>query len=505
MATQITRYNLSVKIETNDSRLIRHLETFLDRYYTVTQRGFGPNGQDSKRVYVSKLKNFNIWFMHNLQFAHFYHYLKDMNEKIDASFIDEREYKVAEEDYKVREGLTLHDDQVPVYDFIMVDPTKSKLVPLVTGSGKTVISLIALGHLKKRIGVIILSQFTDKWASDIIESHEAKGEDIMLVAGSKALNQVIEGAKTGEYNAKYYIFSSRTIQDYISLYEEDPDLCVDMYGCAPIDLFPTLGLGALLIDETHMAFHAIYKTVVHTNVVFQLGLSATLLTEDPVVARAHKVIYPTSATYGDQMLKKYMDIYAIQYTIPEHSIRKIKTKMYGSNSYSHTAFENSILKDKRLLQDYMSIVVRTIEDYYVPDYKPKDKLIIFVARIAMADYFVKILTDLYPEKNVVRYCEDDSYDEMLKGDFIVTTVLSAGTGLDIPNLRVGIQTVCISSPVSNIQSAGRLRKLKDRDVKFCYLYCGNIPKHRQYHMKRKEIFRDRAAHYVDRRSAVNFK
>lgn len=505
MATQITRYNLSVKIETNDSRLIRQLEVFLEKYYTITQRGFGQNGQESKKVFVSKLTNYNVWFLHNLQFAHFYHYLKDRNEKIEATFIDERNYRVAMEDYKIKEGRKLKDEQVPIYDFVMNDPTKSKLIPVTMGVGKTTISLICLGNLKKRIGIIILSQFMEKWASDILENHEAAGTDIMLVSGSKAMSSVIDGGKTGEFNAKYYIFSSRTIQDYISLYEEDPDLCVEMYGCAPIDLFPTLNLGVLLIDETHMSFHAIYKAIVHTNVTFQLGLSGTLMSEDSVVARAHKVVYPTSATYGDKMIKKYMDIYAISYTIPEHCIRKIKTKMYGSNSYSHTAFENSILKDKRLLQDYMAIVVRAIEDYYTEYYQPKDKLIIFVARIPMADYFVKILTDLYPEKNVVRYCEDDSYEDMLKGDFIVTTVLSAGTGLDIPNLRVGIQTVSISSPVSNLQSAGRLRKLPDRDVKFCYLYCGNINKQRAYHMKRKEIFKEHAANYVDRRSPINFK
>ena len=75
--------------------------------------------------------------------------------------------------------------------------------------------------------------------------------------------------------------------------------------------------------------------------------------------------------------------------------------------------------------------------------------------------------------------------------------------MDIPNLRVVIQTVSVSSIQANIQNFGRLRKLKDRDTKYCYLYCNNIPKQKDYHMRRVELFRDRAASIVYRQSRCN--
>ena len=113
------------------------------------------------------------------------------------------------------------------------------------------------------------------------------------------------------------------------------------------------------------------------------------------------------------------------------------------------------------------------------------------------------MKSFYPDFKIRRYCEEDSYEDMLGGDIIVSTVLSAGTGLDIPHLRVCIQTVCISSQVSNIQSLGRLRKLSDRDVKFCYLYANNIGKHKDYHMKRVELFKPRVANIAYRQSSAS--
>ena len=91
---------------------------------------------------------------------------------------------------------------------------------------------------------------------------------------------------------------------------------------------------------------------------------------------------------------------------------------------------------------------------------------------------------------------------MLTGDIIVTTPGSLGTGIDVPNLRVGIQTVNISATAMNLQNLGRLRKLPDRDVKFCYLYAENIPKQKEYHRRRVDMFTDRARNFVYRRSRV---
>lgn len=502
--TKITAFNLSVKLETNDPRVVSELNLFLDRYYTIQQKGFGKQ-EDTVRVYVSKIKDYNCWFLANSQFSHFFHYLKDKGINLTVHETEDlRQYNDVTANFEVKEGWVLRDEQEPVYEFLIKNPVKSKMIPLVTGSGKTAVSLIAIGTLNKRLGIVIQPTYLEKWVSDVTTIHEATTEDVISIQGSKALRNIIALAKEGNLNHNYIIFSSRTLQDYISMYEETPEDCVEMYGCSPIELFPLLGIGIMLIDETHQQFHLIYKITLHTNVKYQIGLSATLMTEDSVVARAHKIIYPSSCVYEDNLLKRYMDMYPIAYTIPPHVMRHIRTTNYNSNVYSHIAFEKSILKRPHLLRDYFKIIANVIDEYYVEDYMSDDKAIIFVSTVKMATKLTNYLAERYPDKKALRYCEDDDYDEMLTGEIIVSTVISAGTGIDIPHLRVALQTVSISSPVSNIQSAGRLRYLKDRDVKFCYIYCNDIPKHRIYHNKKVELFSGRAANISYRKSRYGF-
>lgn len=366
----------------------------------------------------------------------------------------------------------------------------------------TVLALYTIGELKDRLGIVVLPQFLEKWISDITEIHDSKGTDTMLIQGSKSLAGIVSMAKEGKLPNKYFLFSSRTMQDYVSMYEQTPDLCVEMYGVAPIELFPLLGIGILLIDETHMAFHAIYKIIIHTNVKYQIGLSGTLISEDAVVSRAHRVVYPKSVTYHDNMQKRYMDIYAIAFGISPGLIqsKRIKTTNYGATFYSHIAFEKSILKEKRFLSDYYRIINGVIQDYYIPDYDERDSMIIYVATIKMADTILALLKSDYPEKNIVRYCESDDYDTMIGAEIVVTTPQSLSTGIDKPNLRVVIQTVSISSEVTNVQSAGRLRDLKDRDTKFCYIYSDNLPKQKEYHKKREQMFTHRSKTFSLRRS-----
>lgn len=506
MSVKLLKFNLSVCLEVKDPRLTRMVSDFLDKFYTSKQQGFGANQDTDDKMFASRVKNSGIFFLHNRQFAHLYHYLKDQGVTLVASEVEDyRDYIVKKTKYKVREGWKLREGQVPVSEFLLDDPSGSKLVPLATGSGKTATALITLGVLKKRFAIIILPFLMDKWVQDIVEIHDANTEDVLLVQGFKALATLIDMAKEGDVDCEYFLISNRTMQDFIKAYETDPDSCIEMYGCSPIELFPLLGIGVLLIDEVHMSFHSVFKTLIHTNVEFQIGLSATLISEDPLVTRIHNVVYKKENVYGDRMIQKYADVYPITYNIQEDKMRFIKTANYGSKNYSHIAYEQSIMKNHSLLQSYFKLIESVAEDYFNQFYMENDKLIIFVSTIKFATILTERMEQFFPKLLVSRYCEKDLYEDMIKADVIVTTVLSAGTGLDIPNLRVGIQTVCISSTVMNIQSLGRLRKLKDRDVKFCYLYTNNIPKQYQYHRKRMEIFADRVATITQRRSRVDLR
>jgi len=501
--TTLTIYNLSVRIETNDFTLLDHIRNFLRKFYTIYQKGFGNKQTVDVKVFASKIHNRGIYYLHINQFTHLYNYLKELNyELVVDKRIDKRDYIVHNASFEVRPKWKPREHQKPAIEFLLTNPEKSKMISLRTGEGKTFISMYSIGKLKKKLALIILPTFIDKWISDIVNIHDSKLDDILVIRGSKALKALITLIKEDNIPSDYFIFSNRTLQEYIKEYEKDPEYVVEAYGLAPEDLFSALGIGIILIDETHMQFHSIFKVLLYCNVKYQIGLSATLLSEDPVVKRVHRIVYPDKNMFKGKKIERYTDIYPISYSIQERSIRQIRTTNYGNKNYSHIAFEQSILKNNYLLSKYIDLILNVLEDYYLEDYIKEDKLLIFVSTIKLAGLLVDRIRNKYSKFKTNRYCEEDSYENILEADITVSTVISAGTALDIPNLRVCIQTVCISSPVSNIQSLGRLRKLKDRDVKFCYLYAENIPKQKQYHYKRLELFKPLAKHIVHRKSKV---
>lgn len=491
----VTVYNLSVCLQTNEQKLIDHIEKFLSSYYTIKGQAYGTTQGTPDKQFVSKLGVKGVYFLHINQFRHLLHYLGSFNYDLSNAVRDnQKDYSVTTEDYKVREGWNLREDQVPVCNFITDVPKGSKMISMQTGKGKTFVALNALAKVNMRLAIVILPTYVDKWVMDITTIHEAQSTDVMVIQGSKALKALVHMAKNKELTAKYFIFSSRTMQDYITAYETDMETCLELYGVHPIELFPLLGVGSLLVDETHQHFHAIYKILIHTNVKLQVGLSATLISDDSVVSYVHKVVYPPETIYDSGELDKYTDVYALAYCVPVDHIRNVKTTNYGSKNYSHTAFEVSITKNPNILRFYTSLIDNTLRDFYIDKYEDKDKALIFVATVKLATILAERYTKMYPDKIVRRYCESDPFTNITEGEIIVTTVISAGTAIDIPDLRVVVQTVSISSSVSNIQTLGRLRKLKDnKDTRFCYLYAENLPKQRQYHHRRLELFHGRVS------------
>ena len=99
MSNRLTVYNLSVTFETNDFTLQGHIETFLARFYTVKLRPINGQGETTTRLYAGKIKNYAAWQFHSNQFAHFYHYLKEIGYvlKIDEK-VDMRDYITANTD-----------------------------------------------------------------------------------------------------------------------------------------------------------------------------------------------------------------------------------------------------------------------------------------------------------------------------------------------------------------------------------------------------------------------
>jgi len=507
----ITIFNNTVMIEPSHSLVAQSLASYIKFNCTVFERGFGNNNNKNTPKQESKVfvgTSSGAYFLHHGQYKEWLQlqknpYIIELIKKDEK--IDLREYQPLERSYKLREGWVPREEQVEAIEFIDFNNNVS-FIPIQTGKGKTFIALASLEKTKYLTALVIIPNLIDKWVEDVTKTLEIEPEEILVVKGLRSIAGLIEMAKTNLMDSyKFIIFSNRTLQEYITLYEKQPYLYRESFDVDPYELFSTIGIGNLICDESHMHFHALFKIVLYSNVKNIIGLSATLLSDNRLIRKLHDIVFPRSRRYDKLAYDKYIEVYPLSYGISREALKRIRTTEFGSNNYSHIAFEKSIMKNPRLKNQYFEVIRDAIDHYYVDGYMEKDTCLVFVSSVAMATDLTKYLQHVYPEYTVNRFCEDDDYDNLMTGDIKVTTPMSGSTGHTVPNLRTAILTVSINSSVSNIQILGRLRKLPDRNVKFVYLYSRNIPKQVEYHRKKKEIFYDKTASIKDMQSNVGIE
>lgn len=457
----------------------------------------------AKHFYFSKVPDDSEYRFHIGQLAHFL----DMLEK---NYIEQYMFETVHHDIKepikintqLKPHIELRDYQVAARDFIVeTDSTDhhTRLIGLRTGSGKGIVSMAGITKLGYRTGVVVLPTYIEKWCDELIKETTVKPKQLMTIQGGDQLKSVIQMAKDGVLISEFIIFSLITLRMYHTAYEKNPPLCIEEYGCHPEELFPLLGIGTLTFDETHQHLNAVFKTLLYSHVKKVIALTATLISEDHTVARIHKLMFPKEARFENTVHDRYIKVRSFSYSFNDIKGDKVKWQTWGSNAYSHVEFEKSIMRKPHLIQNYFRMIDSIINNGYLMEYQPGDKLIVFAATIEMCTKLTEHLKIKHPKLDVRRYVEDDKFENVIDPDIRVTTILSGGTAIDIPNLRCAVMTTSIQSPVSNLQAIGRLRKLKDRDVKFCYPYCEQIPKHVQYHRSKMALFETRVESHKDYR------
>lgn len=394
---------------------------------------------------------------------------------------------------KVRPNWKPKDDQVDAINYItdlsLNDECPRKLLGLYTGAGKGFISMYSIAKLGIRTVVMVKPQYIEKWYKELRQILDLDLEDIMVVQGGDHLRGLIDLAQRNQLHAKFILLSNRTYQNYIKAFETDEDgPLFQGYDCHPDDFYDVLKASMLLIDEVHQEFHGNFKAFLYANIPLIISLSATLISHDPFMVKIFELAFPKKTRYEGMIMEKYIKMFPVSYRFKEPE--RIRTSEFGSPNYSHMAFEKSIMYRPWVLSGYQEMIRTIIDQGYIRDYMPGDKCLIFASSIKLCTELVRYLKQKFPNKIVKRYVEDDPLENIMTCDMGVSTILSAGTALDIPDLRMVLMTINIDSAQSNVQTRGRLRKLKNRDVKFYYTYCEQIQKHKDYHERRVALLKD---------------
>lgn len=406
-------------------------------------------------------------------------------------------------DYKLRSHYKLRTDpecnQEEAVQFILDDgkydgTAHYPILCMPMGSGKSFTSLYTAAKLGNRICCSVVSKYVQKWYKDIPIYYDIDPKTIMTVQGTEELLDLLYHVKDCKENNKplpnVYIFSLNTLANWYKMYLnplEYPKLAE--FPCQPYELHEFLDAGTNISDETHEHLHSVYKLFCFMNTEKSISLSGTFLTKDTTEAKIQNMMFPMHKRFLKIKMKQYIKTYACSYQIVNHRQLKIKTSEPGQNTYSHIAYERFILGHKTLRKQYLDMIIDLLASEYHEKKAPKDRAAIYVSSMEMAKIVTEMIQKRFPQYDTRMFLEPDPLENMQDPDIRVTTVLSGGTAHDVADLRVVILTICIDSPRSNLQVLGRLRELKDRDTRFYYLYCGDIPKQVEYHHNKKHLFK----------------
>lgn len=330
------------------------------------------------------------------------------------------------------------------------------------------------------------------WVKSFKKSYDITEDEIYIVAGSQSLKQLIQECldKTDKYKA--ILISNKTIISYINSFrrKSKEEFEADGWKCTPFDLPRLLGVDTIVSDEIHLDYHQQCILMSYLGVNRLLGASATPSPDDRFVDRMLRLLYPIDRRYVQKSHTAYIQPTCYRYRFKNPKAIRCET----FRGYTHIGFEQSIMRQTRLKEAYFNLIAEAIEIFYIrklqvnPDYC----CVVMVATIKLARELTDYLSKKYPDYTIKSFVENDPSSNLYYSQICVSTVLGSGTAHDIPNLATVFLTNNISSTQTNLQVAGRLRKLPDgRTPDLVYFISENIKKHRIYdYKKRNETFKD---------------
>jgi len=388
------------------------------------------------------------------------------------------------------------EEQPKVIEYLMKPPPpRAKFVSLQTGKGKSYTWMVSASQKGVLPVILVRPMYLDKWVIDIRKTYDIAIEDLMVVRGSAHLIQLLAMAQAGLMDARIVLISNKTFQNWIKLYEQLGEQATrDLgYPITPGEFCQLLGAGERLIDEVHQDFHLNFKIDLYTHVQGSTSLSATMLADDDFLNKMYEVAYPTNDRYHGGVWDKYISAKAVFYRLRYPN--KIRCKD-PKGRYNHILFEESVMKNDALFSNYVRLILHVIKGTWLRDYKEGQRLVVFGASIEFCTALTEFLQKEFPNKDVRRYVGEDPYENLMEPDIRVTTLQSAGTAVDIPNLSTTILTTAVNSSQTNVQGLGRLRKLDDGTTpEFIYFVCEDISKHIEYHERKRVLLNDRTESY----------
>lgn len=366
------------------------------------------------------------------------------------------------------------------------------LVALDTGKGKTLVGCNIFVTHNIRFSILILPKYIEKWISDIKKNIKLTDDDYYLVQGSESLIKLMMMKKKDI--PRIIIYSNRTLLNAIKHMNVFGEIYSDRYPMALTDLMGHTGSTQLLIDESHQEFNSLYLCVIMLNPRMVLGLSATFDTDEQDSKQHFLDMFPAVDRVNPLDIDKYRSCIAMEYHVGRGD--KVWCTNYYTKNYCHLTYEKNITRSPKLLEAYLTMIEDIVLVRYIGNKESrKGKMLIFASSKIMIELIIGKLKKAYPAVDIRRYMGEDPLANVLDAEICVTTIGSAGTAIDIENLREVLMTVSVSSTNANIQAFGRLRQIPDFTPNFTYIWSKDIGTQINHHKVKMGLYGKRTTSF----------
>lgn len=366
----------------------------------------------------------------------------------------------------------------------------------------TLTSLAALARIKTKFVVMIPPKYFGLWTKALDETFQNIQGRYITVSGSDNLKKLIKKALDNDLKGTdIFIISNTTYRAFIDNFETYGDSIKEMgYHITPLDFHRVLGVSCQINDEIQEDPGLLFRTDLYTNVNTQIYLSATPFTGNDYVTKMINKMLPDSTKVRLPDYNVFIDCMGLVYS--ELSIKPTHYLAPYKNTYNHARYETQMLKSAKRTDRYFKMIKRIVDGVYIKDRQPEQKALILCATVNFIHLLVEYLRDQYPDLAVHEHVSGSPYERLKETDIIVSTIKSAGTGVDIANLREVVLCHATDSKKDNLQILGRTRPLinyPDVTPRLTYLICEQIPHHIRYHKNKQSHFKGRVKSTVMKR------
>lgn len=386
-----------------------------------------------------------------------------------------------------------------VIDFALKDDRRHIVLEVQTGRGKSAMAMKIAVELSYLTLLVTKASYIAKWIGDLTEEENSlalkKSEIVWLKTFDDLVGLIHYAQDHGGLKSlkkKVILASSHLIEGYLV-----KALSGGYDVVHPTKLAELLGIGLMILDESHQLFRMNYHSRIMLQMPYLIDLSATLKpnANDHFAIARYKEAFPKHTRYNKMGYNKYIDAISLYYRLRSD---KIIGQVNRMPMYSHVQFEEKLMRDKRTKQRYFEMIEKIMQDFWKKDYQKGQKALVFFSLKKTCTDFQLWMKIRHTGMNVVRYIQGDNYEKFKECDIGISTYGKAGTAVDLKGLLLSIVTVPMSKDQANLQILGRTRvdRVWHKTPKVVFLHAKGITKHRRYDVERGKLFQGKVKNHI---------